>query len=65
MSKDVESKLTVLKHQLNDGDYRVNATQVADALLRRPGVIGLLELRAAKADARSRSARRAAPRIAL
>lgn len=42
MSKEAESKLTVLKERLADGEYRVEPKQVADAILHRPsGVLAL------------------------
>ena len=40
MSKEAESKVTVLKERLADGEYRVDTKEVADAFLHRPsGVV--------------------------
>jgi hypothetical protein len=36
MSTEADSKLTVLKDRLDDGEYRVDTKQVADAVLRSP-----------------------------
>ena len=36
MSKEAESKVTVLKERLADGEYRVDTKEVAEAFLHRP-----------------------------
>jgi len=50
MTTDAESKLMTLKERLEQGEYNVDATKVADAILRSPLWIMLLAASGSRAS---------------